>query len=81
MKKLNVSITALFVMGTFVMAGGNVSQIVPVPEAPVVISEPGPFYMGLGYTYLSGTEETVYDVDAHAVTGLVGYSFNTYISH
>ena len=80
MRKFNVSAAALFGIASFALAGGNVSKIVPVYEAPVAASEPSAFYMGLAYAYLSGTEETVYDVDAHALTGLAGYSFNAYLA-
>jgi len=78
MKKINVFIVAFSIVSTFAVAGGNVSTIAPVFEAPVVTEEAGPFYMGLGYAYLSGMEETVYDVDAHAAMGLIGYRFNAY---
>ncbi len=78
MKKFYLSITVLFVIGTFAVAGGNVAPSVSVLELPVVTNEPEPFYIGLGYTYVSGIEETVYDVDAHAVMGLIGYRFNEY---
>jgi len=80
MKKFYLSITALSAIGTFAVAGGNVAPIEPVFELPVVTNEPEPFYIGLGYTYVSGIEETVYDVDAYAVMGLIGYRFNEYVA-
>ncbi|MBD3789324.1 MAG: porin family protein [Campylobacterales bacterium] len=57
---------------------------VTVPE--VVESTPGSFYVGLGYSYMTGTIADVgtrgadIDVTGHALTALAGYNFNKYIA-
>ena len=52
MKKLNLSLAAIFAMGTFAVAGGDIAPVEPVVEEPVVEST-GNFYLGLAYSYLN----------------------------
>ena len=53
MKKLNLSLAAIFAMGTFAVAGGDIAPVEPVVEEPVVVESTGNFYLGLAYSYLS----------------------------
>jgi len=60
MKKLNLSLAAIFAMGTFAIAGGDIAPVEPVVEEPVVVESAGNFYLGLAYGYanLNLTETT-----------------------
>ena len=53
MKKLNLSLAAIFAMGTFAVAGGDIAPVEPVVEEPVVVESTGNFYLGLAYGYLN----------------------------
>ncbi len=57
MKKLNLSLAAIFAMGTFAVAGGDIAPVEPVVEEPVVVESTGNFYLGLAYGYLNDDVE------------------------
>jgi len=93
MKKLNLSLAAIFAMGTFAVAGGDIAPVEPVVEEPVVVASTGNFYIGLAYGYLN-TQSTVdytppgrgtlsytaLDDDFSEVMIQAGYNFNEYIA-
>jgi hypothetical protein len=57
MKKLNLSLAAIFAMGTFAVAGGDIAPVEPVVEEPVVVESTGNFYLGLAYGYMTANED------------------------
>ncbi|KYJ86969.1 outer membrane protein [Sulfurovum riftiae] len=57
MKKLNLSLAAIFAMSTFAIAGGDIAPMEPVVEEPVVVESTGNFYLGLAYGYLSDSTD------------------------
>ncbi len=85
MKKLTLSLAAIFAMGTFAVAGGDIAPVEPVVEAPVIEST-GTFYLGLGYGYLDQTMDNINNasIDLEAETDNIllqaGYQFNEYIA-
>ncbi len=88
MKKLNLSLAAIFAMGTFAVAGGDIAPVEPVVEEPMVVESTGNFYLGLAYGYMTANEDytsgpvTVNQVDENFddVMIQVGYNFNEYIA-
>lgn len=57
MKKLNLSLAAIFAMGTFAVAGGDIAPVEPVVEELVVVESTGNFYLGLAYGYLNDSAD------------------------
>ncbi|KYJ86671.1 outer membrane protein [Sulfurovum riftiae] len=86
MKKLNLSLAAIFAMGTFAVAGGDIAPVEPVVEEPVVVESTGAFYLGIGYGYFDQTMDsinnTVLNIEAETdnVVLQAGYQFNEYIA-
>jgi len=92
MKKLNLSLAAIFAMGTFAVAGGDIAPVEPVVEEPVVVESAGNFYLGLAYGYLDTTEDytelvsggtlktSVIDENFDDIMIQAGYNFNEYIA-
>jgi opacity protein-like surface antigen len=93
MKKLNLSLAAIFAMGTFAVAGGDIAPVEPVVEEPVVVESTGNFYLGLAYgaanidasykeTYPDGSVLTEPSEDWNYSTIMLqgGYNFNKYIA-
>ena len=88
MKKLNLSLAAIFAMGTFAVAGGDIAPVEPVVEEPVVEST-GNFYLGLAYGYVNVDASVTYNNNTTLSTNLsdydsmmfqAGYNFNQYIA-
>ena len=91
MKKLNLSLAAIFAMGTFAVAGGDIAPVEPVVEEPVVVESTGNFYLGLAYGYanLNLTETTTtapitstewVDDSYNTIMLQAGYNFNEYVA-
>ena len=95
MKKLNLSLAAIFAMGTFAVAGGDIAPVEPVVEEPVVVASTGNFYIGAAYgaanfditeTYYpvgapaGYNEVTSEDWDYSTIMLQAGYNFNQYIA-
>jgi opacity protein-like surface antigen len=93
MKKLNLSLAAIFAMGTFAVAGGDIAPVEPVVEEPVVVASTGNFYLGLAYGALDAETElttnivgggsftdTVIDDSFSEIMIQAGYNFNEYIA-
>jgi opacity protein-like surface antigen len=91
MKKLNLSLAAIFAMGTFAVAGGDIAPVEPVVEEPVVVAPVGNFYIGAAYGYAnvdaSITERTApYRTESTSLDSYntfmlqAGYNFNEYIA-
>jgi opacity protein-like surface antigen len=85
MKKLTLSLAAIFAMGTFAVAGGDIAPVEPVVEEPVIEST-GQFYLGIGYGYFDQTMDnianTALDIEAETDNVMLqaGYQFNEYIA-
>jgi len=93
MKKLNLSLVAIFAMGTFAVAGGDIAPVEPVVEEVTVIESTGNFYLGLAYGYLNDQTDvtatppampsqvhTPIDDNFSEVMLQAGYNFNEYIA-
>ncbi|WP_052746183.1 porin family protein [Sulfurovum lithotrophicum] len=82
MKKLNLSLAAIFAIGTFAVAGGDIAPVEPVVEAPVVEST-GNFYIGGAYGYGDmDVSDAGYSHDENFDSFMLqaGYKFNPYIA-
>jgi len=85
MKKLTLSLAAIFAMGTFAVAGGDISPVEPVVEEPVV-APIGQFYVGLGYGYFDQTMDDInhrglnIEAETDNILFQAGYQFNEYIA-
>jgi len=85
MKKLNLSLAAIFAMGAFAVAGGDIAPVEPVVQEPVVEST-GTFYLGLGYGYFDQTMDSIANTSINLETETdnvmlqAGYQFNEYIA-
>ena len=88
MKKLTLSLAAIFAMGTFAVAGGDIAPVEPVVEEPVIEST-GQFYLGIGYGYFDQTMDDIattqyglvnIETETDNVLLQVGYQFNEYIA-
>ncbi len=86
MNKVKLSIVALLLSSTYVVAGGDITPIIEpeviVPEVIVVESELTGFYAGLGYSCLQMGLDQPY-LDMRAMTALsveAGYNFNQYLA-
>jgi len=87
MKKLTLSLAAIFAMGTFAVAGGDIAPVEPVVEEPVVVESTGAFYVGLGYGYFDQTMDDInnvsgnnVEVETDNVLFQAGYKFNEYVA-
>jgi opacity protein-like surface antigen len=86
MKKLNLSLAAIFAMGTFAVAGGDIAPVEPVVEEPVVVESTGAFYLGIGYGYFDQSMDNInnegldIEADTNNVLLQAGYQFNEYIA-
>jgi opacity protein-like surface antigen len=94
MKKFNLSLAAMFAMGTFAVAGGDIAPVEPVVEEPVVVESTGNFYVGLAYGFLSTevsnsytyndgttlTPPSLIDDDFSEIMIQAGYNFNEYVA-
>jgi len=84
MKRVVLSTMTAVAMSTFAFAGGDIAPVEPVVEVPEVVSTPGSFYVGLGYSYVDMNigahgEVPEDDATANSVLLLAGYNFNEYI--
>jgi len=94
MKRINLSLLAIFTMGTFAFAGGDIAPVEPVVSEPVVLESNSNFYVGLAYSYQNletdgtatppgtGTirKRSVIDDKFSAIMLQAGYNFNQYIA-
>ena len=84
MKNIVLSTVAVLAMGSFAVAGGNVAPVEEVVEAPVVVSNSGP-YIGIAYGYMmneqtmNGTDYS-FDENYNSVMLQGGYKFNDYVA-
>lgn len=82
MKNIGYSLVALIALGTFAVAGGDVTPVEPVVEAETV-DESG-FYAGVAYSYMQFGFDEEYNTwdyaSGNAYTLLAGYGFNKYIA-
>jgi len=78
MKKFNLSLVAFAAISTLGMAGGDIAPVEPVIETPVMVNT-GPFYIGLGYSYMNIDPDNSSNADGDAILLLAGYNFNRYI--
>jgi len=85
MKKLNLSLVAIFAMSTFAVAGGDIAPVEPVIETPVEY-DASAFYLGLGYGAMNADLSTdLFNINKESdtfnqVMFQAGYSFNEYIA-
>ncbi|RLA77191.1 MAG: porin family protein [Epsilonproteobacteria bacterium] len=86
MNKVKLSIVALLLSSTYVVAGGDIAPIIEpeviVPEVMIVESELTGFYAELGYSCLQMGLDGPY-LDRRAMTALsieAGYNFNEYLA-
>jgi opacity protein-like surface antigen len=86
MKKLNLSLAAIFAMGTFAVAGGNITPVEPVVEEPIVVESTGNFYLGLAYGWQTlQLDDGIYgnnylDDNFGSIMIDAGYNFNKYVA-
>jgi len=78
MKKIALSIVTALTMTSVAFAGGDIAPVEPEVSVPEVVSTPGSFYVGLGYSYVT-VDYTTGDDSADSVLLLAGYNFNNYI--
>jgi len=85
MKKIVLSLVAVFGMSSFGFADENTASVEPAAEEESSKDEADGLYLGLAYTHLSHDvdslgETIVSEMDFHAVTLQAGYKFNPYIA-
>lgn len=89
MKKLTLSLVAIAAISTFSVAGGDIAPVEPVVETPVVVENPGRFYVGLGYGYFDQTSDNVtllhqnignIEVETDNILFQAGYQINPYVA-
>jgi opacity protein-like surface antigen len=86
MKKLNLSMMAVFAIGSHLIAGGDIAPVEPVVDAPVIIESNGDFYLGLAYGYMDVKEENtlnhtnILDDNFDDIMLQAGYNFNKYVA-
>ncbi len=78
MKKIALSIVTALTMTSVAFAGGDIAPVEPEVSVPEVVSTPGSFYAGLGYSYVT-VDYTTGDDSADSALLLAGYNFNDYI--
>ena len=89
MKKITLSFVSILALSGVLCAGGNVLPDIPVEE-PVHEVNMSPFYVGLGYSYLTSNRtatlvtngSVVKDTDSVATNILlqIGYQYNQYLA-
>jgi opacity protein-like surface antigen len=91
MKKITSSIITTLVVSSFAFAGGEIQPVEPVVEATTESPLSG-FYVGAGYSYITGNGKVTYFIDDITIPGnidsaskngytlIAGVKFNEYLA-